>query len=214
MNRITLEQVRAALALDNFDVLAAQRGMAPNPRRLRRHEDQSGKARKASVLLLLYPATNGLTFVLTHRAQNPHDKHSGQISLPGGSREGGETPAQTALREANEEVGVSVPIQVLGELTCLYIPPSDFRVRSVVGYSAVRPTWRLSAAEVVEVIECPVAWLLDEDHKMAEDRSFGGHTMHVPFYEIEGHKVWGATAIILSEFEQRLRAVCDSVDKA
>lgn len=207
MSRITLEHVRAALVLENFNVSAAQRLMAPDPRRLRYHEDQLGKARKASVLLLLYPAAAGLTFVLNCRAKNPHDKHSGQIGFPGGSREGAETPVQTALREANEEIGVSGPVQILGELTCLYIPPSDFRVRTVVGYCEIRPTWRLEAAEVVEVVECPLTWLLDERHKAAEDRMFGPHTVRVPFYDIDGHKVWGATAIILSEFEQRLRAV-------
>jgi 8-oxo-dGTP pyrophosphatase MutT (NUDIX family) len=206
---IRLEDVRAALALDDFNVRAAQRRMAPRHRRLRRRADRPGQPRQAGVLVLLYPAEAGLTFALIQRTSNPHDAHSGQISLPGGAREGDETPIETALREAREELGINGPVEIIGSLTCLYITPSDFEVRPAVGYVEQRPVWVPDHAEVVEVIECPLGWLLDDDHKRIEDWDRNGEIIQVPWYDVHGHKVWGATAIILSEFEHRLRVVID-----
>jgi 8-oxo-dGTP pyrophosphatase MutT (NUDIX family) len=209
MTPARLDQVQAALALENFAVLAAQRRMAPQPRALRRSPNRPGQPRQAGVLILLYPAQEGLAFALIRRTQNPHDVHSGQISLPGGSLEPGETPVEAALREAKEELGLDVPVQVLGSLTCLYIPPSDFEVHPAVGYVNQRPVWVPDRSEVVEVLECPLAWLLDDTRKVVEAWERDGQTVQVPWYNMHGHKVWGATAIILSEFEHRLRHVLD-----
>ncbi len=159
MTPITVEQVRTALALEGFDSLAAQRRMSPQPRSLRRSRSRTGEARQAGVLVLLYPADDGLAFALIQRTLNPHDVHSGQISLPGGSQEPGETPVQAALREAQEELGIHEPVEILGSLTCLYIPPSDFEVRPTVGYIPHYPAWMPDPSEVVEVLECPLAWI-------------------------------------------------------
>jgi 8-oxo-dGTP pyrophosphatase MutT (NUDIX family) len=207
MSQIQLEHVRAALALGDFDVMVAQRQMAPQPRGFRRNEQQPGQPRQASVLVLLFPTEAGLALVLTRRTENPHDVHSGQISLPGGSRELGETPVQTALRETQEELGIIGPVQIVGTLATLYIPPSDFEVSPVVGYVDRHPTWTPDPVEIAEVVECPLAWLLDDGRKVVEDWEFDGYWLRVPWYNVHGHRVWGATAIILSEFEQRLRRV-------
>ena len=204
---VTLEHVRAALALENFGVLDAQLRMAPKARPLRRPSDKDGHARRASVLVLLFPAEAGLSFVLLRRAYNPHDVHSGQISLPGGAREAGETPVQTALRETREELGVTEAVEVLGMLGALYVPPSDFEVQPVVGYVPARPLWRPGPGEVREVLECPVQWLLDDRRKAFGELTVRGHAVRTPWYDVRGYRVWGATAIILSEFEQRLRRV-------
>jgi 8-oxo-dGTP pyrophosphatase MutT (NUDIX family) len=211
MIAIRLEDVRAALALDHFNVRAAQRRMAPRHRRLRRRADRPGQPRQAGVLVLLYPADEGLTFALIRRTSNPHDVHSGQISLPGGAREGDETPIETALRETREELGVQGLVEIIGSLACLYITPSDFEVRPAVGYVDKRPVWVPDQTEVVEVIECPLGWLLDDAHKMVEDWDRNGESMQVPWYNVHGHKVWGATAIILSEFEHRLRVIMNGL---
>lgn len=207
MTDIDLDHVRAALALADFDVAAAQRRMAPQPRPLRRGDQRDGAPRRAGVLVLLYPAGEGLALALMHRTANPNDVHSGQISLPGGAQEPGETAIQTALRETREELGVTGPVEILGNLTCLYIPPSDYEVRPVVGYVLEHPVWRPDPTEVAEVLDFPLAWLVDDGHKVTEAWEFGGLTMDVPWYDVSGHKVWGATAIMLSEFEQRLRQV-------
>ncbi len=209
MTSLTLAQIRAALALPGFDSEAAQRLMAPRPRAMRRSEARTGSPRKASVLVLLYPLDGELAVVLVRRAAHPQDVHSGQIGLPGGAREPGETALQAALREAREELGLREPVDVLGQLTQVYIPPSDFEVTPVVGYVAQRPAWQPDAAEVVEVVECPLAWLFDDTRKVVEEWPVGDSSMRVPWYNIAGHKVWGATAIILSELEQRLRLVLE-----
>jgi 8-oxo-dGTP pyrophosphatase MutT (NUDIX family) len=155
----------------------------------------------------LFPTDAGLTFVLTRRTEFPGDVHSGQISFPGGSREPGETPVQTALRETQEELGLADHIQILGSLTPLYIAPSDFQVQPIVGYVETYPQWNPAAVEVAEIVECPVIWLLDETRKVTEDWDVNGYILRVPWYNVHGHCVWGATAIILGEFEQRLRRV-------
>lgn len=207
MSPIDLERVRAALALEDFDAVDAQRRMAPQPRVLHRSESRAGRPRQASVMILLYPLDDHLGMVLVQRSENERDVHSGQIALPGGGHEGDESTIETALRETAEELGVTGGIEIVGMLTPLYIPPSDFEVHPVVGYLPRRPAWVPDPAEVVGVLECPIDWLLDDDRKMIDDWDFGGYTMRVPWYEVHGHRVWGATAIMLSELEQRLRRV-------
>lgn len=221
MTTIRLDDVRAALHLANFDARDAQRRMAPQvpARSFQRSPQKPGSARQASVLLLLFPALgtldaavgDDLSLVLVRRSENEHDVHSGQISLPGGAQEAGETPVQTALRETCEEVGECQDVAFLGQLTTLYIPPSDFEVHPMVGYVPVRPAWRPDPAEVADVLECPLRWLLDDARKVEEDWDFNGAAIRVRWYNVHGHKVWGATAIILSEFELRLRHVLSTL---
>lgn len=202
---IGLDDVRAALALDGFDPLEARRTMSPVPRVLRRPDSRLGAPHQASVIMLLYPGEHGLSLPLIRRAEHPGDVHSGQISLPGGSREPGETPVDTALREAGEELGVGAGIEILGELSPLYIAPSDFEVTPFVGWLPVRSRWLPDEREVVEVLECSLAWLFEAPRKHIEDWAFEGYSLRVPWYEVTGHRVWGATAILLGELEQRLR---------
>ncbi len=201
---ISLGDVRRALALPDFDALAAQRRMAP----LSRSFGLNGsKPRLAGVLALLYPgAADRLHFVLMRRAEYP-GVHSGQISLPGGRREGDETLEQTALREAEEEVGArAAAVEVLGTLASLYVPPSDFDIHPFVGHTPARPTWRPDPTEVAEIIEVPLDLLLDDDAKDQETFDRNGMSIPILYYRVGPHKVWGATAIILSELEMRLRA--------
>lgn len=210
---LTLAEVRRALALPAFDKDAAQLAqlrMAPRPRPVRAPA-KPGQPRQAGVLLLLYPdAAGDLTFVLMQRPEYP-GVHSGQISLPGGKREGDESFAQTALRETCEELGVCEGIDLLGPLEMLYIPPSDFEVYPVVGYSAERPGWSPDPTEVAAVIETPLATLLDDSIKGQEEvfRPDVNMTLTIFYYLIQGHKVWGATAAILSEVEARLRTALE-----
>lgn len=206
---ITLDDVRAALALEGFDPLEAQRQMAPQPRVLRRPDNRPGAPHQGSVIVLLHPGEQGLSFPLIVRAENPADVHSGQISLPGGAREPGESAVEAALREAAEELGAAGGIEILGELAPLYIPPSDFEIAAFVGWLPAPPRWRPQPGEVVEVLDCPVAWLFEAEHKRVEDWAFDGYTLRVPWYDVAGHRVWGATAILLSELEHRLRRALD-----
>jgi 8-oxo-dGTP pyrophosphatase MutT (NUDIX family) len=182
--------------------LAAQLRMSPPERMhaLRPRPD----AQEAGVLLLIYPYQAELHFVLTRRNEGL-GHHSGQISLPGGRREPGDDDiVATALRETQEELGISVEqVETLGRLTALYIPPSNFIVHPVVGYIATRPAFRPNAREVAELIEVPLRQLLDPTTRRRGPLPQGGPDR--PFYRIGAHAVWGATAMVLSEFEMVLR---------
>jgi 8-oxo-dGTP pyrophosphatase MutT (NUDIX family) len=154
----------------------------------------------ASVLILLYPGADGLTLTLTRRTDTV-ENHRGQISLPGGAQENDEDLAQTALREAYEEVGIDpASVELLGKLTPLYIPVSGFRVHPFVGYSPHRPTFRSDPIEVAEVIEVPLALLLDPHTERTEVWDWRGQLVPVPFFQVGPYQIWGATAMILAEF--------------
>ena len=131
--------------------------------------------------------------------------HGGQISLPGGSQEAGESLRQTALREAREEIGAAcAQVELLGELSPIYIPPSNFLVTPTVGCVDQPPDFRCDPREVDELIEVPLSALFDRDVVKREPWVLRGATVEVPFYQIGPHKVWGATAMILSEFSMLL----------
>lgn len=103
----------------------------------------------------------------------------------------------------------------MGALTRLYVPPSNFEIYPVVGYLPYRPAWKPHAGEVAEVIETPLNLLLDDSIKGDEALDRAGMALHIRYYRIEAgqrpHKVWGATAIILSEMEMRLRGVAGEI---
>ncbi len=202
---ITLGDVRTALALPGFDALSAQMRMSPQPRPFRRAA-VPGTPKLAAVLILLFPVKGVLTFVLMRRTEY-EGVHSGQISLPGGKREDGETFEQTAIRETYEELGVSDAVSIIGPLTPLHVPPSDFEIHPFVGYLPSAPVWQPDPGEVAAVIESPLQLLLDEQVKGMEDTTRYGRPFTIPFYRVGDVQVWGATAIILSEFEARLQIV-------
>lgn len=214
MTNPTLDDVRRALELPSFDHERAWRLMAPRPRGLRRSPNRPGAARAAAVLLLLYPHDGELSFVLTRRTESV-GTHKGQISLPGGGIEPvDESPAACALRETCEELAVCTEdVHLLGELTPLYVVVSDFQIHPIVGYLPARPEFVPQPSEVAEVIEVPLAHLLDERVKVEERWTLHDVEVDVPYYRLNGHVIWGATAIILSEFENRLR-VAASTDPA
>lgn len=158
--------------------------------------------RESSVLLLLHPHRDDqLRFILIRRPEY-EGVHSGQIALPGGARENNEALYMTALRETYEEIGVPAKnIILLGQLSPLYIPPSKFVVYPYVGYHPTRPVYKPDIREVAEIIESPLHLLTEESIRQFEFREFPRTgPAKVPFYNIFGHKVWGATAMMLAEF--------------
>lgn len=155
--------------------------------------------RKAGVLILFYPAGNQPHLVLTKRSSRLKT-HQGQISLPGGAQENGELISETALREAEEELNVpSSDVKTIGQLTPLYVEPSLFCIFPLVGFLNHRPDFQPNPAEVSQMIEVALPDLLDPAQNCVEDRTIRGWQMSVPYFSLGGHKVWGATAMILSE---------------
>jgi 8-oxo-dGTP pyrophosphatase MutT (NUDIX family) len=201
---MTIDDVKRAMQRPLLG-LEAQARMAPPYRR-----DQIAvmlnppACKQAGVLILLYPLDGQLCFPLTKRPESV-EYHKGQISLPGGSQENGESLYQTALREAQEEVGVAADsVELIGQLSQLYVPPSNFCIRPFVGYVAQRPNFQIEAVEVAELIEAPLGALFDPATTRMEDWEIRGGVWPIPFYQFGPHKVWGATAMILSEFAAML----------
>lgn len=161
-------------------------------------------AKLAGVMLLLFPYQDDLQVLFIQRtSKNPNDPHSGQVSFPGGKFEpNDESLLHCALRETYEEVGVkSHEIEVLGALTPLYIPVSNFDVHPFVGYSAQKPDFLLQETEVKSLIMHPIEHFLIAQNKDKIDITVRDFTMkNVPYFKSEERKIWGATAMILNEF--------------
>lgn len=156
--------------------------------------------RAAAGLLLVFPRDDNAHIVLTVRADTL-EHHGGQISLPGGVIEPGETFAQAALREAHEEVGLAPDqVRILGPLTPLDIPVSGFRLHPFVAARATRPSFIAADGEVSRILEIPVGMLLDPVSLSSAKRRRMGVTMTVPAFHVAGAEIWGATAMVLAEF--------------
>jgi 8-oxo-dGTP pyrophosphatase MutT (NUDIX family) len=178
----------------------AQIRMSARPRPGLEARPSGHQPRQGGVLILLYPKDGRLHFPLTRRTETLED-HKGQISLPGGAREGDEPLEWTALRETYEELGVDPQtVQVLGALTPLYIFPSDYCITPYVAARPDRPTFVPDPIEVAAVLEVSLVTLLDPTIRQEEEWVLHGTATQVPFYQIGEHKVWGATAMVLSEF--------------
>jgi 8-oxo-dGTP pyrophosphatase MutT (NUDIX family) len=157
-------------------------------------------ARIAAGLLLLYPGERGVSIPLTVRASHLK-RHAGQISLPGGATDEGETLVQAALREAHEEIGVDpARVRILGELTPVYVLVSGFTLHPIVGLTDTRPDFRPAAHEVEEVIEVSIEDLQDASNIRNGTRTREGIAIEYPYFDLRGNHVWGATAMILGEF--------------
>jgi 8-oxo-dGTP pyrophosphatase MutT (NUDIX family) len=161
--------------------------------------------KKSAVCLLFYPKAGEVCFVLIKRPAT-HQYHAGQIALPGGSCDGDETCEQTALRELFEETGVVINLQhVIGRLTPLYIPVSNFYIQPIVACINAVPLFNPHTDEVVELIEYKLKDILDESI-VAETtvNLMQGIKIKAPYFNVQGNVLWGATAMLLSEVKQLL----------
>lgn len=206
MNRPLPERLAARLARSLPGPMIGSR-YESRPREGWRYDRPPPGARPAAVLILLYPADSPpdkaawgpWRLPLTLR---PPDMavHAGQVSLPGGAVEQGESTWEAAVREFHEELGPSTaPIEPLGQLSPLYIGASNFLITSWVAATARRPALIPNPAEVAEVFEVPVAHLLDPAQFGTHRRTGSRRVITAPHFVWGKHRIWGATCMILGE---------------
>ncbi|MBI4649504.1 MAG: CoA pyrophosphatase [Bacteroidia bacterium] len=174
--------------------------MSPSLRNLVFSKDRYSVACNASVLILLYPNNNEpySVFILRHKYNGPHSE---QICLPGGKSNNKEDIIETALRETREELGIETKtIKVIGCLTSLHIPVSNITVFPVVAYLNKRPDFKPNKKEVKELIEIRVEDLLLSKNIKTKILEINEQKITVPYYLAQEFHIWGATAMILSEF--------------
>ena len=191
---------------------SAQKLMAPLGRRPPLDYLKEGiTPKKSAVLILLYPQIEpfAVKTVLILRPENEGGNHAGQVSFPGGGfDESDKDLSETALREAEEEVGVDRNlVSLIGALTPLYIPVSNFMVHPFIGVMNSSPEFTLHPLEVSKVLEVDVNDFISDARKGSIDKFMKvlNAKMQVPCYNIEGETVWGATAMIISELEELLK---------
>ena len=172
--------------------------LAPRPRRGWRAGVVPPPTRPAAALVLLYPIDARVHVVLTRRAETL-GAHAGQISLPGGAVDADETIEAAALREAREEIGVGTGPRVVGRLTALHIPVSNFALHPVLAVADRRPRFAPAPGEVARIIEAPLDTLRGAGSRRRGWAWRGDEMIAVPYFEVLGERVWGATAMVLGE---------------
>ncbi|NNF04664.1 MAG: CoA pyrophosphatase [Rhodothermales bacterium] len=191
----------------------AQFLMAPAHRRLDTGASVVDRpCREAAVLALFYPDAVERTadarrlerdseshILLTIRPPGLSN-HAGQVALPGGRREENETLEETALRETHEEVAIAAPrVRIVGRLSPLFVPPSAFCVYPFVGVMDEKPDMGVTSDEVARVFGAPLRDLTLPETRKTTVREIRGRRMHIPYFDLDGQFVWGATAMMLAE---------------
>lgn len=187
----------------------SQMKMSPITRKMELDKIKRGrKARESAVLILFYPHQNETFTVFIKRPTYP-GVHSGQVAFPGGKfEEEDQTLITTALREAHEEIGI-IPKEVylLGKLTKLFIPPSNFNVLPVLAYLKKRPEFISDPFEVDEIIEVKLDQLLNPVNNQTREILHRSQKMvKVPAYCVNEQIIWGATAMIINELIEVIKS--------
>jgi 8-oxo-dGTP pyrophosphatase MutT (NUDIX family) len=183
----------------------AHKLMAPQGRLLA--PDHDIPPRLSAILIVFYEKDNQIFFPIIRR-NIYNGLHSGQMGFPGGKFElNDKTLINTALRESQEEIGInSKEVVVLGTLSELYIPITNMQILPVLGYLKTEPDFILNSHEVDSIFAINLADINDSN-KVTELWTIREAEVNVPFYYIHEQKIWGATAMILSELEQLLLAI-------
>ena len=156
----------------------------------------------AAVMILMFPSENTTAVVFIKR-NTYNGPHSAQVSFPGGAWEpSDESMEQTAVRETREELGITGEINLLGSLTQLHIPVSNFMVTPIAGWMEQRPLYHPDPLEVQYVIESSLEELFDPANILSDHWEQHGRTIVAPYYRVGKEKIWGATAMMLCEFLQ------------
>ncbi len=183
------------------------------PSRLKEIRKPSESTKKSAVLFMLYEKNDNLYTTLIVRTKG-NNAHSGQIGFPGGKCEKyDKNVVATALREANEEIGVNIEnIQILGQLSRVFIPVSNFLVYPIVGFHTGDLRLTPNKIEVAEVFEASIKSLLNPDNKCISKVNAQGKLIDAPIFLIQNKKIWGATAMIINEFVHILSKTLNNND--
>jgi len=189
-----------------------QKKMAPESR-IRNLVPETGELKKSAVLLLLYNRDNVIHIVFIKRAEND-SVHSGQISFPGGKFDDGDKDLiHTSLRETHEEIGVNTnDVLILGSLSVLLIPVSNYLVYPTVGYCINEPHFLINEDEVAGIIEIPLTHFIKAENATMGTVEVRGNQFEVPLFKTDEIQIWGATAMIMSEFVEVLRKVYERIE--
>ena len=163
------------------------------------NEEKLSVMKTAAVLIGFFEKGNNWYFPLIKRPM--HEKnHPGQIALPGGAKENNETLEETALREAFEEVGI-IPnnVEIIGKLTPLPVPVSNYLIYPFVGIINKEPEWKINKDEVAELIILKLDDLIEADNGYSENWDLRGNKVKVPVFKLSDKTIWGATATVLCE---------------
>lgn len=184
--------------------------MAPMERlqELKRVARNQNSAKRAGVLSLFYPSEDFETRLILILRKTYHGVHSAQVGFPGGKLEPeDETIQDAALRETEEEVGVPrSAISVLKQLTEIYIPPSNFFVQPFLGITSQSPKFVPEEKEVEALIEVTLRDFMDDLNITTQTLSTSyAESIEVPAFQLNGHIVWGATAMMLNEVRELLK---------
>lgn len=176
--------------------------------KINRIDDYSkNKIRVAAVLILLYPYKKDWYFFLTKRSNNV-GHHKGQISLPGGVVEKNESYQYTSIRETHEEIGISMnEINIIGNLSSLHVPVSNFQIFPFIGYLDRKPDTTLNLNEVKEIFSVPINQLMSDKSLKTQEKLFSNEFLTVPYFSLCNEMVWGATSAILSEFKSTIKDI-------
>lgn len=204
-----IESLRQALDRE-LPGIEAQLEMASS-RRLAELADRMdlSNARRSSVLIPIFEEYEKLGIIFMKRPEY-EGVHSGQISFPGGRVEPEDKSlVDTALREAREEVNIHQhQVDILGKMTKLFIPPSNFLVQPVVGFLKEEPELIPQPGEVEEILKVPLDFFLDESNRQTvKVKVYGGYRIETPAYIFEDKVIWGATAMILAELLHLFRSL-------
>ena len=200
---LTRETIKLRLA-DPLPGIDSHLKMAPKNRaeELLTKKDEIHDAKKSAVMILFFHDDTGLKMIVIRRSIYV-GIHSGQIAFPGGRYEEEDGNVQiTALREIEEEIGiVRDKIEVLGRLSDIYVPPSNFLISVFVGYLNEKPQYKIEEREVAEIIEIPFAEFLKQDVIKLKDFYINSENVvtNAPYFDITNAEIWGASAMVISE---------------
>ncbi|MEH6681571.1 MAG: CoA pyrophosphatase [Sediminicola sp.] len=186
--------------------------MAPEERivHLKALDVQKKKPKMAAVMALFYPDRKGETHLLLILRKTYPGVHSNQVAFPGGKMEKGDADLEhTALRETSEEVGVAPhAVEVVRALSKIYIPPSNFEVQPFLGLYPIVQPFQIQESEVEALLEVPLRDFMDDGRVVRQTLTTSyAENIAVPAFELNGHMVWGATAMILSEVKELFKQV-------